>query len=145
MIKIKTSDMFIFHKKPAIPFSNSRLTYFASGEKPSVQSESADQPKLSLNDTQTFEGRKKIATEAGKKIQELTAKGDSEKVQTLKQLLQEYYASGRNQERAKETAQNLFQKLSATPKLSASGIILMDSPFSALSEMNSKIPSPKLS
>jgi hypothetical protein len=132
--------MFKQSHKPNIIFQTKRLIYI-NGEKPAAQTESSDKSKLSLNDTQTYEGRKKIAAEAGKKIQEMAAKGEQEQSQTLKQLLQEYYASGRDLEKAKQSATNLYQKLDTGARTTPSGIILMgDSPFSALSELNSKIP-----
>lgn len=137
--------MFKLNHKSNLGFKTQRLIFNNGGEKPAAQTETSDKPKLSVNDTQTYEGRKKIATEASKKIQEMTAKGEQEQSQTLKQLLQEYYASGRDLEKAKQAATNLYQKLDAGPRTTPSGIILMDSPFSALSELNSQAPTGKLS
>ncbi|MGL5831429.1 MAG: hypothetical protein ACRCZE_04770 [Candidatus Altimarinota bacterium] len=142
--------MINLHQKPEFhPFHQQRLA-FQTGEKPSAQSESSDKPKISLDDTQTYQGRKKIAEEAGKKIFELNAKGDQEQGKVLKQLLQEYYSSGRNLDQAKQAATNLYNKLDAgavsnTPKTTASGIILMDNPFDELSRLNAKTTQPKLS
>lgn len=140
--------MLNLHQKPKFLTGTARLI-FQTSEKPSSQSQSPDQPKVTLNDTQTYEGRKKIATEAGKKIQEMTMAGNQESAKVLKQLLQEYYASGRDLEKAKQSSTNLYQKLDqnvSNTNTTASGIIkLSDSPFDALSELNSRTPQPKMS
>jgi hypothetical protein len=133
--------------KFALSLGKSSRFIYQTSEKPSVQTESSDQQKVNLNDTQTYEGRKKIAAEAGKKIQEMIAGGKQEEAKALRQLLQEYYASGRDLEKAKQASTNLYQKLDQNiSNTTASGIIkLSDSPFSALSKLNANISQPKLS